>query len=97
MKEGIHPKYVETTVTCACGNKWQTRSTRTNLRTDVCSNCHPFFTGEQRIVDSAGQVDRFMKRLETSQTRQAEAIRRQEERSKQRQKKSLVKEIFGEE
>ncbi|GIV97130.1 MAG: 50S ribosomal protein L31 [Herpetosiphonaceae bacterium] len=97
MKQGIHPKYVEATVHCACGNTWTTRSTKPNLRTDVCSKCHPFFTGEQRIVDTAGQVDRFMRRLEISQNRQAEAIRRQEERTKGKPKKSLVKEIFGEE
>jgi large subunit ribosomal protein L31 len=64
MKPGIHPKYVEATVVCACGNTFQTRSTRSNLRTDLCNVCHPFYTGEQRIVDTAGQVERFMRRLE---------------------------------
>ncbi len=64
MKPGIHPKYVEATVVCACGNTFQTKSTRPNLRTDLCNVCHPFYTGEQRIVDTAGQVERFMKRLE---------------------------------
>ena len=97
MKEGIHPKYVETEVVCACGNSWQTRSTRQNLRTDVCSRCHPFYTGEQRIIDTAGQVDRFMRRLENTQTRQADLQRRQEEKSKVKPKKSLMQEIFGEE
>lgn len=63
MKQGIHPKYETTTVTCSCGNVFETRSTRKNLRVDLCSNCHPFFTGEQRIVDTAGQVERFMKKL----------------------------------
>jgi len=63
MKANIHPNYVEATVTCACGNTWQTMSTRPNLRTDLCSQCHPFYTGEQRIVDTAGQVDRFMRRM----------------------------------
>jgi large subunit ribosomal protein L31 len=67
MKPGIHPKYVEATVTCACGNTFQTRSTKPNLRTDLCSVCHPFYTGEQRIVDTAGQVERFMKRMEQAQ------------------------------
>ena len=67
MKPNIHPKYQVATVTCACGNSWQTRSTRTQLRTDVCSACHPFFTGEQRIVDTAGQVERFMRRMQRSQ------------------------------
>src|SRR5437764_12799776 len=64
MKPGIHPKYVEATVVCACGNTFTTRSTRSTLRTDLCNVCHPFYTGEQRIVDTAGQVERFMKRME---------------------------------
>jgi large subunit ribosomal protein L31 len=65
MKEGIHPKYyLEATVICACGNTWKTGATVETIHTDVCSACHPFFTGEQRIVDTAGQVDRFMRRLE---------------------------------
>ncbi len=65
MKPEIHPKYFpEATVTCACGNTWTTGATQEVIRTDVCSNCHPFFTGEQRIVDTAGQVERFMRRLE---------------------------------
>jgi large subunit ribosomal protein L31 len=67
MKANIHPKYVEATVTCACGNSWKTMSTRSTLRTDLCSQCHPFYTGEQRIVDSAGQVDRFMRRMSMRQ------------------------------
>ena len=63
MKAGIHPKYVLATVHCACGNTWQTMSTKEVLKTDLCSNCHPFYTGEQRIVDTAGQVERFMRRM----------------------------------
>ena len=65
MKEGIHPTYYpEAKVTCACGNSWTTGSTQPELRVELCSNCHPFYTGEQRIVDTEGQVDRFYKRLE---------------------------------
>jgi len=64
MKPGIHPNYIESTVTCACGNTFTTRSTKPQLRTDLCNVCHPFYTGEQRIVDTAGQVERFMKRME---------------------------------
>jgi large subunit ribosomal protein L31 len=65
MKNEIHPKYFdEAKVTCACGNTWVTGATQETIRTDVCSACHPFFTGEQRIVDTAGQVERFMRRLE---------------------------------
>jgi large subunit ribosomal protein L31 len=64
MKEGIHPKwYPDATVTCACGNTWTTGATVPEIRTDICSACHPFYTGEQRIVDTEGQVDRFLKRL----------------------------------
>jgi len=63
MKAGIHPKFVEATVTCACGNTFKTGSVKQNLRVDVCSNCHPFFTGQQRILDSAGRVERFRKRF----------------------------------
>jgi len=66
MKAGLHPNYVEATVTCACGNSFTTRSTKPQLRTDLCGECHPFYTGEQRIVDSAGQVERFMRRMETA-------------------------------
>jgi large subunit ribosomal protein L31 len=66
MKPGIHPDYVEATVTCACGNTFVTRSTKQSLRTDLCNVCHPFYTGEQRIVDTAGQVERFMRRVEAA-------------------------------
>ena len=67
MKQGIHPNYVEATVICSCGNTFQTRSTRSEIRTDLCSVCHPFYTGEQRIVDTAGQVERFTRRMERAQ------------------------------
>jgi large subunit ribosomal protein L31 len=67
MKQGIHPKYVEATVICSCGNTFTTRSTKPELRTDLCSVCHPFYTGEQRIVDTAGQVERFTRRMERAQ------------------------------
>lgn len=63
MKTGIHPNFVEATVTCACGNTFKTGSVKQNLRVDVCSNCHPFFTGQQRILDSAGRVERFRRRF----------------------------------
>ena len=66
MKPGIHPDYVEATVTCACGNSFVTRSTKQSLRTDLCNVCHPFYTGEQRIVDTAGQVERFLRRVEAA-------------------------------
>jgi large subunit ribosomal protein L31 len=63
MKNGIHPKYVEATVSCACGNTFQTMSVKPVLKVDVCSKCHPFFTGQQRILDAAGRVERFRKRF----------------------------------
>lgn len=66
MKPGIHPKYIETTVICSCGNTFQTRGTKPELRIDLCNVCHPFYTGEQRIVDTAGQVERFTKRMEAA-------------------------------
>jgi large subunit ribosomal protein L31 len=62
MKSGIHPEYKEARVICACGNTFTTRSTKDTLHTEVCSACHPFFTGEHRIVDTAGRVERFKKR-----------------------------------
>lgn len=62
MKEKIHPNYVECKVTCACGAKFTTRSTRAEIRTDICSECHPYFTGAQKFVDTAGRVDKFLKR-----------------------------------
>jgi large subunit ribosomal protein L31 len=62
MKAGIHPDYVESTITCSCGNSWVTRSTKAQIHVDVCSACHPFYTGEQRIVDTAGRVERFRRR-----------------------------------
>ncbi len=66
MKKDIHPNYFpDAVVTCACGNTWKTGSTRKELRTEICSSCHPFFTGQQqRIIDIEGQVDRFYKRLQ---------------------------------
>lgn len=62
MKKGIHPKYEDTTITCACGNKIKTRSTHKDIHVEICSACHPFFTGKQKIVDSAGRVEKFKKK-----------------------------------
>ncbi len=62
MKEGIHPNYETTTVKCACGATFETRSTKSGLKVDICSNCHPFFTGKQKLVDTGGRVDRFKRR-----------------------------------
>ena len=62
MKKGIHPKYQPTTATCACGNVMQIRSTARDIKIEICSNCHPFFTGKQKLVDTAGRVERFKKK-----------------------------------
>jgi len=63
MKEGIHPDYKSTTITCACGNVIETASTKEKIRIEICSKCHPFFTGRQKLVDTGGRVDRFKKRF----------------------------------
>jgi large subunit ribosomal protein L31 len=60
MKQGIHPVYTETTVTCACGNVIQTRATKTDIKVEICSNCHPFFTGKHKLMDTEGRVERFL-------------------------------------
>lgn len=62
MKEGIHPQYHEITATCVCGSKVELGSTRSDIRVEICSHCHPFFTGMQKIIDTEGRVDRFQKR-----------------------------------
>lgn len=67
MKEGIHPNYVPCTVKCACGSTFETRSTKSEIRVDICSNCHPFFTGKQKLVDTGGRVDRFNRRFGKAQ------------------------------
>lgn len=66
MKEGIHPNYKPTQIRCACGNVIETSSTKSDLRVDICSKCHPFFTGKQKLVDTGGRVDRFNKRYNLS-------------------------------
>jgi large subunit ribosomal protein L31 len=63
MKEGIHPEYVESRVHCACGNEFTTRATLKQIRVDICSACHPFYTGKQKFVDAAGRVERFQRKF----------------------------------
>lgn len=60
MKQGIHPQYVETTVSCACGHVIQTRATKANIKVEICSSCHPFFTGKHKLIDTEGRVERFL-------------------------------------
>ena len=63
MKDGIHPEYIETTVTCGCGSSFQTKSVREELKIDICSECHPFYTGKLKYVDTAGRIDKFQKKF----------------------------------
>ncbi len=92
MKAKIHPKYYPNAkVICACGNAWETGATVPELKVDVCSACHPFFTGEQRIVDTAGQVDRFMKRLERHVDTQEQVRVQQETQKRQAQEARLAR------
>lgn len=67
MKEGIHPQYGKAMVTCACGYSFQTRSTKPVIKLEICSHCHPFFTGKQKLLDSAGRVERFQKRYKKTE------------------------------
>ncbi len=67
MKPKIHPQYEETTITCACGEVIHTRSTQKNIRVEICSKCHPFFTGDKKFVDMAGRIERFNKRYKKNQ------------------------------
>jgi len=96
MKKDIHPKYYpEAKVICACGNTWTTGSTQEVIRTEMCSVCHPFYTGEQRIVDTAGQVDRFQRRKERADKMAAEKASRRE--AKEQKKAAAVFEFVSEE
>jgi len=72
LKEKIHPKYFETTITCACGNVIHTRSTVKDIHVEICSQCHPFFTGKQKLVDTAGRVERFKKRYQSKEEKKPE-------------------------
>ena len=67
MKTNIHPKYQETTITCACGNVLEVGSTKQDIRVEICSKCHPFFTGKQKLIDTAGRIERFLKKYENYQ------------------------------
>ena len=72
MKSGIHPKYDELTVSCACGNNFLTRSTRKEIKVEICSNCHPFFTGKQKLIDTAGRVERFRRKYKIEAKKEEE-------------------------
>jgi large subunit ribosomal protein L31 len=99
MKKDIHPTYYPNArVICACGNTWVTGSTQEEIRTDVCSQCHPFFTGQaQRIVDSAGQVERFNRRIEQARNLQAQEEKRGRSRAEREAARRLVELVDEEE
>ncbi len=99
MKSKIHPRYYpEAKVICACGNTWTVGSTKEVLRTDVCGKCHPFFTGQlQRIVDTAGQVERFSKRHERAQVLSKEVAERKIARAERAKARALVELVDEEE
>ena len=71
MKKGIHPKYVESTIVCVCGNTVHTHSSKESIHVEICSQCHPFYTGKQKLVDSAGRVERFQKRYAEDKNKKA--------------------------
>jgi large subunit ribosomal protein L31 len=79
LKPKIHPKYFETTVTCACGNVIKTRSTSKDIRVEICSACHPFFTGKQKLIDTAGRVERFRRKYKQFEEKKTEG---QEQKTK---------------
>jgi len=71
MKSGIHPEYLETTIKCACGNTIEVGSIKNDIRVEICSKCHPFFTGKQKLIDTAGRIERFRKKYEKFQTKES--------------------------
>jgi large subunit ribosomal protein L31 len=89
LKDKIHPKYFETTITCACGNVIHTRSTVKNIHVEICSNCHPFFTGKQKLIDTAGRVERFRRKYksleEKKEKKEAESVEKQDSALRQAQ------------
>ncbi|MFH1086293.1 MAG: 50S ribosomal protein L31 [Chloroflexota bacterium] len=92
MKKDLHPKWFPMArVVCACGNTWEVGATQEALRTDVCNQCHPFYTGQQqRIIDSAGVVERFMQRVDRAQTLRAESVERAKARAERARARRLV-------
>ncbi|NLW93591.1 MAG: 50S ribosomal protein L31 [Chlamydiae bacterium] len=90
MKQGIHPKYVESTVSCACGETFQTRSTRKEIKVGVCAKCHPFFTGTQKYLDTAGRVEKFMKKYAAPKSPKKKKVRTLKDAMKPAQEKGKV-------
>lgn len=81
MKEGIHPEYAEATITCACGASFTTRSTGGSYTVDICSECHPFYTGKQRLMDTAGRVEKFRRKYENVQPKKSKKAAKSEQPS----------------
>ena len=93
MKEKIHPKYEEVTIKCACGNEFKTRSTKPDIRLSLCSECHPFFTGKQKFVDTAGRIEKFQKRFNLVEgTGTAAIVRSQKKVSKKQAQSAAIQE-----
>lgn len=96
MQKDIHPKMnTDVTVTCACGNAFTTQSTVDAIQVDICSKCHPFYTGKHKFIDTAGRIDKFKKKLEASKTVQASTKKKDKKKSKKQETKTL-KEMFEE-
>jgi large subunit ribosomal protein L31 len=87
MKAEIHPDYVLATVRCSCGNEFTTRSTKPEIRVELCNQCHPFYTGKQKLVDSGGRVERYRQRYAKAQAKQAAAAKRDEAKATTRSRK----------
>ncbi len=93
MKQGIHPKYEETTITCACGNEIKTRSTKQDVKLTLCNECHPFFTGKQKFVDTAGRIEKFQKRFNLAEgTATAEIVKTQKAKTKKQAQSAAIQE-----
>jgi large subunit ribosomal protein L31 len=90
MRKNIHPKYEEATVTCACGNTFKTRSTKPVIKVEICSHCHPFFTGTQKLMDTAGRVDKFSKKYKSTEGKTVRKVTKKVERKLSRQSKKKV-------
>lgn len=95
MKAQIHPQYFDqATITCACGNKITTGSTSESIRVELCSNCHPFYTGEQRFVDTASRIQKFQKKQEVAKVHQAKAVAKKEEKKKKDDSPKTLREML---
>jgi large subunit ribosomal protein L31 len=92
MKEGIHPKYEDSVVSCACGYTFKTRSTKPSIKLEICSNCHPFFTGKQKLIDTAGRVEKFQKRF--AKTEGKTVVRKKIEKKITKTKKTTIGKIL---